>query len=291
MSKLTSRLGLGVAQMPLDTPTFARGRSAASEVLHMLSMAGRSGLSVMDATSVTAAGLTTLATALPQTPGFRVCLSSARADRGADGVETHLLSALDRLGLKTVDSVVISTASELFGPQGQAAWDRLRRLQDRGLIAKLGISLFASDDCLGLVRRFKPDMVQAPGSLLDQRMLANGTLARIADLGVEVQLRSLFLSGLLFLPPDRMPNVAGGAASRLSKVRRMIAEGRSDPLQAALGFALSRPEASTVLVNASSVAELSAVIAAASNPPPDLDWDDMALEDAAVLDAPRWAAA
>jgi aryl-alcohol dehydrogenase-like predicted oxidoreductase len=82
-----------------------------------------------------------------------------------------------------------------------------------------------------------------------------------------------------------------GQSGPLSRVRRLIAEGRSDPLQAALGFALSRPEADVVIVGAATAAELSAVIAAAVSPPPELDWDDMALDDAAAQEARRWAAA
>jgi aryl-alcohol dehydrogenase-like predicted oxidoreductase len=85
--------------------------------------------------------------------------------------------------------------------------------------------------------------------------------------------------------------LGASAISRLSRARRLIAEGRSDPLQAALGFALSRPEANAVIVGAATAAELSAVIAAAGSPPPDLDWDDMALDDPEALDPRRWAAA
>ena len=110
-------------------------------------------------------------------------------------------------------------------------------------------------------------------------------------MGVDVHLRSIFLNGLLFLPPDRVPHQLKGAAGRLSRARRLIAEGRSDPMQAALGFALSRREASTVLVSVTSAAEMSAVIAAASTPPPDLDWDEMALDDPVALDPRSWAAA
>jgi aryl-alcohol dehydrogenase-like predicted oxidoreductase len=110
-------------------------------------------------------------------------------------------------------------------------------------------------------------------------------------MGVEVHLRSIFLHGLLFRPPGRAPNEAKAAVLRLSRARRLIAEGRSDPLQAGLGFALSRPEASAVIVGAANAAELSAVIAAAASPPPDLDWDDMAIEDPEALDPRRWVAA
>ena len=151
--------------------------------------------------------------------------------------------------------------------------------------------MFASDEPVALTRRFKPDVVQAPVSLLDQRLIVSGALAEIAGLGVEVHLRSIFLQGLLFLPPDRMPMALRGSAGPLSRVRRLIAEGRSDPLQAALWFALSRPEAKHVIVSAASAAELQAVIAAAASAPPDLDWDVMALEDPeALVGGGGWAA-
>ena len=130
--------------------------------------------------------------------------------------------------------------------------------------------------------------MQAPASLLDQRLLLDGSLATLADMDIEVHLRSIFLNGVLFLPPDRAPSHLKAAAGRISRARRLIAEGKSDPLQAALGFALSRPEASAVLVSVTTVAEMSAVVAAAMSPPPDLDWDEMALDDAEALD---WAAA
>jgi hypothetical protein len=45
-----------------------------------------------------------------------------------------------------------------------------------------------------------------------------------------------------------------------------------------------------VIVGAATAAEVNAVIAAAASPPPDLDWDDLAIDDPQVLDR-RWAAA
>ena len=46
-----------------------------------------------------------------------------------------------------------------------------------------------------------------------------------------------------------------------------------------------------MLVGVASAAEMSAVIAAAMSPPPDLDWDEMALDDPEALDPRAWAAA
>lgn len=286
-----SKLGLGAAQFRLDSAVPARGRSADAEIGEILAIAARSQLRVLDAATASAQGEMVVGERMPKPCPFRVIVKTGRIDRGADYVDAEARASLRRLGVPRADAIVVQLAGDLLGPHGADAWGRLLRLRDEGLFANVGVSVYASDDPEGIVRRFKPDIVQAPASLLDQRLLVDGTLARLADLGVEVHIRSIFLQGLLFLPPDRVPGPLKGAASRLSRVRRMIAEGRSDPLQAALGFALSRPEAASVIVGVTSAAELSAIVAAAMSPPPDLDWDEMALDDPVALDPHRWVAA
>ena len=258
----------------------------------MLAIAARAGLGVLDTAAASAHGETLLGAVLPRPAPFKITIKAARGDKGPDYVEAEAKATLTRLGLTRADAIMVQSAGDLFSPYGSALWDRLKALRDSGLFARVGISAYASDDPAGLARRFRPDLIQAPASLLDQRLLIDGALAKVRDLGIEVHLRSIFLNGLLFLPPDRAPSQLGAAAiSRLSRARRLIAEGRSDPLQAALGFALSRPEANAVIVGAATAAELSAVIAAAASPPPELDWDDMALDDPEALDSRRWAAA
>jgi aryl-alcohol dehydrogenase-like predicted oxidoreductase len=256
----------------------------------MLQIAARSGLGVLDACNIFGRSEQAVGGLLPRPMPFKLVIASARADRGPEFVEAEARATLRRLGVERAHAIIVPNAGDLFGPHGSALWRCLQGLREAGLVAKIGVGVHATDDPVGVVRRFRPDLVQAPGSLLDQRLLIDGSLATIAETGCEVHLRSIFLNGLLFLPPDRVPAQLKGAAARLSRVRRMIAEGRSDPLQAALGFALSRPEASSVIVGCTSAAELSAVVAAGARPPPDLDWDDMAIDDPAALDA-RWAAA
>jgi aryl-alcohol dehydrogenase-like predicted oxidoreductase len=292
MHPLISKLGLGTAQFGLDGGSPPRGRPPQAEVGEMLAIAARSGLGVLDTAAASAHGETLLGAVLPRPAPFGIVVKAARGDKGPDFVEAEARASLTRLRLASAEAIVVQSAGDLFTPYGMALWERLRALREAGLFARIGISAYASDDPAGLARRFRPDLIQAPASLLDQRLLVSGALAGVRDLGVEVHLRSIFLNGLLFLPPDRAPSHLGASAiSRLSRARRLIAEGRSDPLQAALGFALSRPEANAVIVGAATAAELSAVIAAAGSPPPDLDWDDMALDDPEALDPRSWAAA
>ena len=270
MSVTISKIGLGAAQFRLDATTPTRGRSPEAEVGEILSIADRSGLRVLDTATSALQGETVIGARMPLPCAFHMIVKAGRIDRGPDYLEDEARAALKRLGVRKAYAIVVQVAGDLLGAYGAEGWARLLQLRDEGLFERVGISVYASDDPVGLTRRFKPDIIQAPASLLDQRLLIDGTLAHLAELGVEVHIRSIFLQGLLFLPPDRVPGPLKGAASRLSRVRRMIAEGRSDPLQAALGFALSRPEASSVIVGVTSGAELQAIVAAALSPPPEL---------------------
>lgn len=288
MNALLSKLGLASGQFGLDQPPGGRGRPREVEARDILSIAARSGLGVLEVSGHSASAEGFLTQALPRPMPFRLTITTVRPDRGPQLVETEVRAQMARLGVDRVDAILAPSATDLLNPMGDQLWDRLRALRDAGLCKKIGVSVYASDDPIGIAKRFKPDIVQAPASLLDQRMLLDGTLSTLAEMDIEVHLRSIFLNGVLFLPPDRAPSHLKAAAGRISRARRLIAEGRSDPLQAALGFALSRPEASAVLVGVSSAAEMSAVVAAAMSPPPDLDWDEMALDDP---DALAWAAA
>lgn len=288
MTSSLSKLGVGTGQFGLDQPPGARGRPRDMEAREILSIAARSGLSVLEIERHGPSVDGQLRAALPQPHPFRLTLTAMRPDRGPDAVEAELRAQMLRLGVERVDAILAPSATDLFSPLGPQLWDRLKALRDAGLCRRIGVPVYASDDPVGVARRFKPDVVQAPASLLDQRLLLDGTLATIAGMGIEVHLRSIFLNSVLFLPPDRAPSHLKAAAGRISRARRLIAEGRSDPLQAALGFALTRPEASAVLVGVTSAAEMTAVVAAAMSPPPDLDWDEMALDDPEAL---AWVAA
>ena len=280
---MISKLALGASQFRYEgAPVHPRARTPQAEIAEIITTGARAGVRMLDA-AVAFDGAESVIGASPSLHEYRLLVRAARGEKGPEHVEREARASLSRLGVAAAEAIIVQNAGELFSRSGPDLWDKLQDLKAQGLFAKIGVVALASDDPLGIAKRFRPDIIQAPASLLDQRLLANGTLAACADLGVEVHLRSIFLQGLLFLPPDRMPTPLKGAASSLSRVRRMIAEGKSDPMQAALGFALSRPEAAKVIVSVTTAQELAAMIAAAASPPPELDWEGMAIDDAAAL--------
>jgi aryl-alcohol dehydrogenase-like predicted oxidoreductase len=193
------------------------------------------------------------------------------------------------MGLPRAWSLVVDSPEDLLGPDGRTLWARLERLKDEGFFQRLGVRAGPEDEPALLARRFRPDLMQISAGLLDQRLVADGAIEAIADLGVEVHLRSPFTHGVLFTPREALAAPLQAVGPRLSRIRRLLAEAGADPLQAALAFARSRPGVSSVIVGVASPAELRAVLAAASAPPPKLDWSALSLDDA-LAETPGLAA-
>lgn len=278
-----ARLGLGTAQFAEP-----RGRGGEAEIRAILDTAAPAGVTLVDTAAAYGDAERALGQCWPFPSPFSVITRTVRLSEGLDRVEHRARRSLERLGIARAQGLLVQAAEDLHGPDGRALWARLERLKGEGLFQSIGFSAHVEDDPATLARRYNPDIVQLPVSMLDQRLVADGTLEKLAEQGVEVHLRSVFLKGLLFMDREALPPSLVHAGPRLSRIRRMLAEAGADPMQAALGFALDRPEASAVIVGVASAAELRAVIAASHQPAPKLDWTALSLDDRTALDPRQW---
>jgi hypothetical protein len=271
-----AKLGFSVAGFTVGGAGGLRARMAADLAGEAVRAAARAGVVQFDGPEGAEASVAEVGQA-------RFTLHMA-PDCGPDQIAGRLGLARARLA-RSAETTLILCGTRLLATDGDALWTTAMQLRKSGECVAVGVSVEPGGEALGMARRFKPDVMQVQAGLLDQRLIASGALGAIAGLGIEVHLRTTLLHGLLFMPREGLPAALAEAGRQLSQVRRMIAEGGADPLQAALAFALDRPEASRVIVEAGSVSEVRAILAAAGAPSPRLDWPSMALDHCAALDA------
>ncbi len=279
---MLEKLGLGTVQFgqPYGISN-RRGQVPSEDAALILSRAARAGITLLD-TAANYGDAEAVLAKLDTSP-FRVVSKTTSLKHGLEAVVDR---ARQSAAAVKADTLLVHAASDLLSADGEALWAALRRLREDGVIRKIGISVYVADDPAGLAARFRPDVMQLPFSLLDQRLLADGTLTRLTEMNVEVHARSLFLQGLLFL--ENLPEKLRHAMPHLEDVRSRLQNAGITPLAAALGFVLSRREISFGLVGVTSVAELDEIIAAAQIPLPDLDWATFALRDEVTLTPSLW---
>jgi len=277
-----TKLGLGTVQFGQAYGVAnTRGQVGHDEAAAILARAAQAGVAVLDTAANYGEAEQVLATL--DTRPFRIVTKTISARGGVDAVTARARAS--RAALPQADTLLVHAAAELDDP---ALWPALLQLKDDGTFRKIGISVYVADNPARLAERFRPDVMQLPFSLLDQRLLRDGTLARLAALGVEIHARSLFLQGLLLMPPEALPDSLKAAAPHLVGLRERLADANTTPLAAALGFVLSRPEIAIGLVGVTGLDEFSAILAAASHPVPALDWESCALDDERILTPSLW---
>jgi aryl-alcohol dehydrogenase-like predicted oxidoreductase len=272
-----ARLGLGTVQFGQAYGiSNSHGQVPHETARAILARAAQAGVQVLD-TAANYGEAETVLESLDTSP-FRIVTKTISVKHGIEAVLDRARQSAEMLN---ADTLLVHAAADLAQP---GLWPALQTLKTEGVFRRIGISIYVADNPAALAARFRPDVMQLPFSLLDQRLLADGTLGRLQELGVEVHARSIFLQGLLFL--HRLPEKLAHAAPRLAEIRARIRDAGSTPLAAALGFVLSRPEIAVALVGVTTVAELDEILAAP--PPPALDWQALALDDELVLTPSRW---
>lgn len=277
------RLGLGTVQFGQAYGiSNRRGQVPLEDVRVILARAARAGIGVLD-TAANYGEAEQIVSAM-DTGAFRMVSKTVSVKQGVEAVVARARQSARTLG--RLDLLLVHAATDLAGPEGEDLWRALQDLKAEGVTRSVGISAYVAEDPARLAERFRPDAMQVPFSLLDQRLLRDGSLARLKKLGVEVHARSLFLQGLLFM--GALPEGLKHAAPDLEAVRARLAAAGISPLAAALGFVMAQPEVDVAVVGVAALKQLNEILTAVSTPMPELDWAACALDDARVLTPSQW---
>lgn len=285
------RLGLGTAQFGMDYGiSNLTGRASDAEMTAILTRCRDAGISTLDTAALYDDAEKRIGDMLPDDWSPRIVTKTAHLAEGLAGVEQAFLASLERLGRESIYGLQVHRAGDLLGDEGPDLWRLLERLREEGRVEKIGVSVYSAEQTDSLLGSYPLEIVQFPASILDQRLVHDGTVGRLKKAGIEIHVRSIFLQGLLFLTSDQLPSELAFARTTLERVHACLMEAGITPLEAALAYVLQRPEFDIVLVGVTTQGELDAILNAALSPQPDLDWNCFALEDEHILNPAQWMA-
>lgn len=116
-----------------------------------------------------------------------------------------VLDSIKNLKVKTLDCILLQNSEILLSEKGEIIFKVLSELKKKKKIRKLGISIYEFKNLKKILNKFKIDVVQAPLSIVDKRLIETGWLKKLVKLKIEVHVRSIFLQGILLLRNDKLP--------------------------------------------------------------------------------------
>ncbi len=180
-------------------------------------------------------------------------------------INEQVSSSLARLGVSQIYALLLHKSEDLLEPNGRELYRALDSLKEKGLVKKIGLSIYSPNELELLKNYFSFDLVQAPFNLIDQRLLHSGWMQKLKDNGVEIHTRSAFLQGLLLMKEIDIPPKFSPWKHLWKKWHNWLAENNISALQCSLAFPLSFPEIARVVVGADSHQQLKEIINATSN--------------------------
>ena len=256
---MSPQLCLGTAQFGLNYGiTNAAGQVAEREVRQICERAAWEGIQFLDTAQAYGNAEAVLGRCWPATAPRRIVSKlPPQSDSSSElDWETSFQASLQRLQVDQLDGFLLHRSADLIGAQGERLLAWLESLQDRGLVTRIGVSIYQASD-LEVLPLERLQLVQLPLSLYDQRLLADGTVAGLVDRGIAVHARSLFLQGLLLSPAEHWPTFLplGFRQQHNQWTTELAAMGLS-LLDGALGFAKSCGALEAIVLGMQSTAEL-----------------------------------
>jgi hypothetical protein len=178
-------------------------------------------------------------------------------------INDQVKSSLERTKLNSLFGLLLHKSSDLYAQQGIEVLAILSELKDKGLVNKVGVSIYSPEelDALGAnINRL--DIVQAPFNVFDRRLESSGWLKKLSMLGVEVHTRSVFLQGLLLLTKEQRNPFFSQWDSHFKSFDNWIANIGQTPLEACLKFVDSCDYINKVIVGVQSTHQLSQILSA-----------------------------
>jgi aryl-alcohol dehydrogenase-like predicted oxidoreductase len=267
---MLSHLGLGTVQFGMHYGVSNhRGQPGEADVAAILERAEESGVGYLDTAFAYPNSEALIGRHLAPGSKLRIVTKTAPIE-GAwieHGDKIRILDALalsmERLRVNCVYGLLVHHATDL----GKAGWENLIEALDearsRGWVSRIGASVYNNDELELVESRFAPDLIQGPFNVLDTRLISSRCFSRLKAAGTEIHARSVFLQGLLLMPPPSLPAFFEPVKAPLASLRVRWAEQGTNPLAGCLQFALGHPDIDAVIVGVNSQSEFDEILSAA----------------------------
>ena len=269
-----------------------QGQTSPEEVKRILQAAHKAGISLLDTASlygnaeqVLGASDLTAYRVITKTPKFR---NECNLSTEADELVRTFHDSLQKLGLNSTYGLLLHDVNNIFSLNGSRLVNALEQLKSQRLASKIGISAYNSSQIYKTLDHFKPDIIQLPVNVLDQRLILDGTIAHLSQLGIEIHARSVFLQGLLLMKFNDIPKYFEPWMPILMRWHGACRDQLVSPLHAAFGFVCSLKEISYTLVGIQNLSQLTEIIET-STFLDGFDFDQFSSNDAKLLDPTFWS--
>jgi aryl-alcohol dehydrogenase-like predicted oxidoreductase len=115
-------------------------------------------------------------------------------------------STIAKLKIKNLNNVFFHRSEQLKSEFGASVYRELKKLKNENKISGIGVSVYSPNELTSLINQYDFDIVQIPFNIFDVRFNNTPLIDRLKDSNTIIQVRSIFLQGILLQPFELLPS-------------------------------------------------------------------------------------
>jgi aryl-alcohol dehydrogenase-like predicted oxidoreductase len=230
-----NKIVLGTAQFGMNYGiNNVRGKIPRGEAFEILSKAGEMGISALD-TAYSYGDSESVIGEYAREYNAKFSIVSKLPKCENQQVAQYFADSCGRLNTDTLYGYLMHDFNNF--KSDRPIWDALKNIRDKGRIKKAGFSVYLPAELEYLLKEnIDFDILQLPYSVFDQRFAQY--FRELKTKGVEIQVRSLFLQGLVFKNPENLDSRFRLIKKKLTKLHDLAAESGVPIVHLCMNFAL-----------------------------------------------------
>ena len=196
--------------------------------------------------------------------------------------------SLARLRVKSVDGLLIHHGTDLLKSGGEKLFDLAQELREKKLVSRIGVSVYSDDPIIDILNIFELDFIQLPLNLFDQTLQENGTLEQVANRGIEIEARSVFLQGILTMSTRELPAHLSDLCSLHQRLTDLADKLSVSPQRICLDFLRSVPQIKNVIIGVNTEQQLKEIVMNLAQNPLQINYSQFSVQTKELVNPKLW---
>lgn len=287
------KLVLGTAQFGLEYGvTNNRGQVDEAEVVDILEYAADSGINLIDTAVAYGNSELVLGKHCAKISKFEF-ISKLKLDPAATTycIEQQVGESCRRLGVEKLYGLLVHNPDCMKAKKSIKLWESLEQLKYKGLVDRVGVSVYSPQEALDILDYCSIDLLQFPYNLFDQSFNEPAFLSKLDITNLELHARSIFLQGLLLCDIENIPGYFDAIKYKFDKINSDCVRLNITKLQMVMMFLRKNKFIDSFVFGVTSVKELDQIVTSwgvSADYNEDLNWCDYVVKEEHFLNPSLW---
>lgn len=204
-------------------------------------------------------------------------------------IDDVITNSFENIKTKKFYGILLHDSEQLLNDEYRSELkNALINLKDKGVTEKIGLSIYDPNILNDITDLECYDIVQCPYNLFDRRLDSSGWMNRLNDLGIEIQIRSIFLQGLLLIKNEKRPLKFKKWNKLWMEWDSWLKKNQISPLEACINFSFKSDNVHSIVLGVDSESQLEE-ICDKINIKKELYPEDIFSNDADLINPVNWS--